>query len=125
MGLDIPLIEQPPVRLAGTDVSQVVEHLVPEPRIQQVQHGMFHAADIQIDTARVIRAMFCRARAQPVCLVLLVAEGFCVVGVGVAQFIPGAARPLRHHVGVPRVVLEPVAEVQLDIHPVGGLGQRG
>ncbi len=68
--------------------------------------------------------MFGRPRAHPVGLVLLAAEPFCVVRVGVAQLVPGAAGPLRHDVGVAGVGLQAVAEVQLDVHPFGRLGQR-
>ena len=69
-------------------------------------------------------AVLGRPRTHPVRLVLLGAQLFFVVRVGVAQLVPGAARPLRHHVGVAGVGLEAVAEVQLDVHPVGRLGQR-
>ena len=105
-------------------MAEVVEHLVPEPRVQQVQHRMLDAADVQVDAARVVRAVLGRPRAHPVRLVLLGAQRFRVVRVGVAQLVPRAARPLRHDVGVAGVGLEAVAEIQLDVHPVGRLGQR-
>jgi hypothetical protein len=34
-------------------VAQVVQHLVPEARVQQVQHRMLDAADVQVDAAGV------------------------------------------------------------------------
>ena len=52
------LVEQPLERLTGGDVAQVVQHLVPEPRVQQVQHGVLDAADVQVDPA----VTGCRAR---------------------------------------------------------------
>lgn len=45
--------------------------------------------------------------------------------IGVAQFIPGAARPLRHHVGVAAVGLQAITEVQVDVYPLSRLGQWG
>ena len=44
--------------------------------------------------------------------------------VGVAQLVPRTGGPLRHHVGVAGVVLQSVAEIQFDVHPVGHLAQR-
>ena len=70
-GLDHALVEQPPVRLERRHVPQVVEHLVPEPGVQQVQHRVLGAADVQVDAAAVAVA----ARAHPVALVLGVDEG--------------------------------------------------
>ena len=66
---------------------------------------MLDAADVQVDAAGVVRAVLGRPRTHPVRLVLLGAQLFCVVRVGVAQLVPGAARPLRHHVGVAGVGL--------------------
>lgn len=34
---------------AGGQMSQVEQHLVPEARIQQVQHGVLRAADVEVD----------------------------------------------------------------------------
>ena len=48
-GQDHPLIEQLPERLLRRDDADVVEHLVPEARIQEVEHRMLRAADIEID----------------------------------------------------------------------------
>ena len=63
-GLDVALVEQPAERLLGADVAQVVQHLVPEPGVQQVQHRVLHAADVQVDAARVAGPG--RVLAQPV-----------------------------------------------------------
>ena len=123
--LDIALVDQPAVRLAGGDVAQVVQDLVPEARVQQVQNGVLDAADVEIDTAGVARAVVGRTRTHPVRLVLDRAERLGVVRVGVAQFVPGTAGPLRHDVGVAGVGLQSVTEVEFHVNPVGGLVQRG
>ena len=103
---------------------QIEQHLVPEPRIQQVQHRVLDATDVQVDAAWIVGAVLGWPRAHPVRLVLLGAERFRVVRVGVAQLIPGAARPLRHDVGVAGVGLKTVTEVQIHVHPGGRLVQR-
>jgi len=36
------------------DVAEIEQYLVPEPRIEQVEHGMLRAADIQIDRSPVL-----------------------------------------------------------------------
>ena len=99
---------------------QIKEHLVPEARVEQVQHGVLHAADVQVHAARVVLA----ARAGPVALVLDIAERLIVGRVDVAHLIPGRARPLRHDVGVAVVGLGTIAQVQLDLDPVAHLRQR-
>ena len=55
-------------------MAQVEEHLVPEPRVQQVQHRVLDAADVQVDAAGILRPVLGRPRAHPVCLVLLGAQ---------------------------------------------------
>ena len=105
-------------------MAQVVEHLLPEPGVQQVQHRVLHTADVQVDTAGIDRAVLGRARAQPVLLVVRVDEPLAVGRIHVAQLIPAGACPVRHRVGVPPVALRPVANVQGHLDPVGGTGQR-
>jgi hypothetical protein len=51
-GEDVALVEQPAERLLELTVAEVVQHLVPEPRVQQVQHRVLDAADVQVDAAR-------------------------------------------------------------------------
>ena len=118
--LDIALVEEAMVRLAGGHVAEVEQHLVPEPGVQQVQHGVLDAADIQVHTAGflLIRG------AHPVLFVLWVAERVLVRGIHIAELVPGTSRPLRHHVGIASVLLGAIAQIQLDIDPVRRLGQR-
>ena len=54
-GLDVALAEVGPERFVGAQVPQVVQHLVPEPGIEQVQDRVLDAADIEVDAARVAR----------------------------------------------------------------------
>ena len=50
-GQDVALVEQPVVRLVRRHVAEVEQHLVPEAGVQQVQHGVLDAADVQVDAA--------------------------------------------------------------------------
>ena len=77
VGLDVALVEQPPVRLLAGDVAEVEQDLVPEPGVEQVQDGVLDPADVEVDPAGVVRAT--GVLAHPVALVRRVAEG---VGVG-------------------------------------------
>ena len=49
---DQALVDELEERLRGGDVAQVEEHLVPEPGVEQMQHGVFGAADVEIDARR-------------------------------------------------------------------------
>ena len=122
--LDVTLVDQTPVGLARTDVAQIVKDLVPEPRIQQVQHRVLDTAHVQVDTTRIVGSVLGRPRTHPIRLVLRGAHLVLVVRIGVSQFVPRTSGPLRHDIGVAGVLLDPVAEVELDVDPVGGLGQR-
>mmetsp|Transcript_27935 Transcript_27935/g.65200 ORF Transcript_27935/g.65200 Transcript_27935/m.65200 type:complete len:334 (-) Transcript_27935:1805-2806(-) len=44
-----PLVDQLLERLGGRHQIKRVEHLVPEARVEQVQHGVLGAADVQVD----------------------------------------------------------------------------
>ena len=44
-----PLIDEFLEGLGAGDVAEVEEHLVPKAGVEQMQHGMFDAADIEID----------------------------------------------------------------------------
>ena len=49
---DVALVEQPLERLGRRHVAEVEQHLVPEARVQQVQHRVLDAADVEVDAAR-------------------------------------------------------------------------
>ena len=123
--LDITLVVQATVRLLGADVTEVEEHLVPEPCVQQVQHRVLHTTDVEVHTARIIRAVFLRLRAGPVALILQVTELVRIRRIDVAQLVPGRTCPLWHDVGVAGVLLLTIAKIQRHVHPIGGLRQRG
>ena len=80
---------------------------MPEPGVQQVQHGVLDTADVQVNTTAVGR----RAGAGPIALVVNVAELVSVGGVNVTQLVPGRTSPLRHDVRVTGIPLQPIAEV--------------
>ena len=108
------------VRLAGGHVAEVEQHLVPEPGVEQVQHRVLDTADIQVHAAGflLIRG------AHPVLFILGVAERVLIRGIHIAELVPGTSRPLRHHVRIASVLLGAIAQIQLHIDPVLGLGQR-
>ena len=108
---DEALIDQPLERLGRGDVAVIEEHLVPEPRVEQVQHGVFGAADVEIDAAGL-------AAVHPVTLGRFADETLRVARVAITQVIPARPRPLRHGVGLAR------GGVGI-AHPVGGLGEGG
>ena len=87
LALDHPGVEQLLERLLGVHQAQVEEHLVPEARVQQVEHRVLRAADVQVDV-------------HPVALGLARERRRVVARVGEAQVVPAAPRPLRHGVGV-------------------------
>ena len=64
---------------------QIEERLVPEPGIEQVEHRVFGAADVEIDGHEAL-------------LLLRIAEGSVVVGIDEAQEVPARSRPLGHDV---------------------------
>ena len=76
---------------------------MPETRVQQVQHRVFHAAHVQIRAAAEVTG--CGARAHPVGFVVGAGKSRGVVRVGVAQLVPARARPVRHGVLVTSVGL--------------------
>ena len=88
---------------------QVKKHLVPEARVEQVEHGVLRAADIQIDR-------------HPVALLGRIDQCLVVRGVEEAQVVPARPRPLRHGVGLaPRGLGIPRVG---GLHPVGEPRQR-
>lgn len=114
---DHPLGEQALERLVERDVSHVVECLGDEPRVQQMQNGVFHSADVLVDR-------------EPVVDVLLHERDIVAVGRDEAQVIPGGVDERVHRVsvaprrpatdrafrlGIARDVGEPLLPDELDI----------
>ncbi len=81
---------------------------MPEPRVQQVQHRVLGAADVQIDR-------------HPALLLRRVPGPLRVPRVEVAKVVPATARPLRHRI---RLAFGPGPVRQRHVEPVGGLRQR-
>ena len=118
-GLDITLVDQALERLGRADVTQVEQHLVPEAAVEQVEHSVLDAADIEVDTT-VVRVI----AAHPVFLRHWI--GHCVGAdrVDVAHVVPTRASPLGHRVEVTFVGLESVAKVDFDGGPSIGAAER-
>ena len=87
---DHPLVHELAERLGMRDVAAVEEHLVPEPAVEQVEHGVLRAAHIEIDR-------------HPGLLDLGIKKTIRVVGIEKAEVIPAGAGPLRHRVGLAAV----------------------
>ena len=105
---DHALVDQSAERFGRADVAAVVQDLVPEPRVQQVQHGVFGPADIKIDR-------------HPRPLLFRIDQRRVVVGVDVAEVVPAGPGPLGHRVGFAAVS----PAVDRDVQPiVVGFGQR-
>ena len=96
-------------RLVAGHQAGVVQHLVPEPRIKEMQHGVFGAADVQVHR-------------HPVALQFRVHQAARIAGIDEAQVVPARARPLRHGVGL--AARRPAAGRIDRVQPVSGLGQR-
>ena len=109
VGLNIALVVQAAIRLLRADKAQVKEHLVPEAGVEQVQHGVLDAADVQIHTTRIVFTVLVWARAGPVALVFDIAEGLAIAGIDIAQLVPGRTRPLGHNVGIAVIGLRAIA----------------
>ena len=104
---DEPLVDKSPERLRRADISQVKQHLVPKPGIEQVQHGMLDAADVQVHR-------------HPVGFLLRIGKALVIVRINETQVVPARASPLRHGVGL---ALGTYAR-RGDVHPIGHLAQR-
>ena len=116
--LDVALVDQSLERLDRADDTQVVEHLVPEAGVQQVQHGVLDAADVQVDAA-VGRAV----ASHPVLLRSRVGDDIIAERIDVAQVVPARPGPLRHDVEVTGIGLGAVAKVDIDVAPLLGATQ--
>ena len=49
------LVDELEKRLGRGDVAEVEQNLVPEPRVEQMQHGVFRSADVKINAGRGVR----------------------------------------------------------------------
>ena len=121
--LNHALIEQLVERFRRADKAQIVQDLVPEARIQQVQHRVLHAADVQVDAAGFTRGLVV-VRAHPIVELVGLHHVLGVFGVDVAHVIPAGASPIRHRVRVAMVLLGALAQVEGDIHPIVVTAQR-
>mmetsp|Transcript_28863 Transcript_28863/g.97291 ORF Transcript_28863/g.97291 Transcript_28863/m.97291 type:complete len:254 (-) Transcript_28863:1022-1783(-) len=92
--------------LLGLRHAELVQHDVPEPRVEQVQHRVLRASDVQVD-------------GEPVCILLRRDERVGVLVVGEAKIVPAAPRPLRHRV---RLAGEPLS-LLLEVAPVDCAGE--
>mmetsp|Transcript_41348 Transcript_41348/g.109688 ORF Transcript_41348/g.109688 Transcript_41348/m.109688 type:complete len:644 (+) Transcript_41348:689-2620(+) len=98
---DHALVDELLERLLGRHQPEVVQHLVPEARVEEVEDGVLCATDVQVDR-------------QPRLLGFGRDERVAIVWVGEAQVVPARARPLRHRVGLARVP----GAVFLEVAPV-------
>src|SRR5699024_7638671 len=124
ISLDVALVVQATVWLLGGNMSQVKEHLVPETRVQQVQHGVLHTADVQVNAAWIIRAVDIWLWTSPVTLILNVYYCLIIDRVNVAQLVEGRTCPLRHDVGITVVGLDALTQVEFNLNPLASLRQR-
>ncbi len=93
-----PLVDQFEKRLRRGDIAQIEQHIVPESRVKQVQHGVLDAADVQIHSRP--RAVAGGMGPHPITLGLRAAELALVARVKEPEVIPAASSPLRHGVGL-------------------------
>ena len=77
-------------------MAEIEKHLVPEPRIQKVQHGVLRPANVKIDRRPPVSA------AHPVAFGLFSDEPRLVSRIAKTQVIPTGTGPLRHGVGLAR-----------------------
>ncbi len=69
------------------DIAQIIKYHMPEARIEQVQHGVFGAAHVEVHR-------------HPVFFLFQVPGLLLVMRVQVTQIIPAGAGPLRHGIGL-------------------------
>ena len=96
------------------NMSEVMQHLVPETCVQQMQYGMFNTADIQVRAASVSVAL----RPHPIALYFMINEGVRISGVEVAHFVPARTSPLRHYVYFTAVFAHAITKVERDFGPI-------
>ena len=110
-------------RFGRIHVTEVEEHLVPEAGVEQVEHSVLDAADVQIHAAFVTRILVV-VRTHPVVELVLLHHVLGVGRVDVAHVVPAGAGPVRHGVGVAVVGLDAIAQVKFDLDPVLVAAQR-
>ena len=90
--------------------ADVIEELVPEAGVEQVQRGVLHTTVVPV-------------HGRPVVQRLLGGQGLVVVGVHIAQEVPGGTGPLGHGI---RLTLGRAAALGAGgVDPVGHLGEGG
>ena len=93
------------------EVAEIVQHHVPEPGVEEMEHGVLRAADVKINPTGIVLSV-----AEPVARGFLSYELTGVARVAITQVVPAGAGPLGHGVqlaGGGRGVA----------HPIDGLGQ--
>src|SRR5512138_1567795 len=93
--------------LAVTDDPNVMEHLVPESSVEQMEHRVLAAADVEID-------------GHPIVVGLLTDDLPVIVRIQVPEVVPTRPRPLRHGVGFAGVP----GSVLLEETPIESTRQR-
>ena len=81
------LVEELPEGFRRPHMTEVEEHLVPEPRVKEVQDRMLRTADVQVDPARVHAAVLALAL-EPVALGLVGEHARPIRRIAVAQVVP-------------------------------------
>src|SRR5699024_5797130 len=123
ISLDVALVVQATVWLLGGDMTQVIEHLVPVTGVQQVQHGVLHTADVQVNAAWIIRAVNIWLWTSPVTLIFNIYYCLIIDRINVAQLVEGRTCPLRHDIRVTVVGLSALTQVEFNRNPLLGLRQ--
>src|SRR5699024_5087758 len=124
ISLDVALVVQATVWLLGGDMAQVIEHLVPETRVQQVQHGVLHTADVQVNATWIIRAVNVWLWTSPVSLIFNIYYCLILDRDHVDQFIEGQAITMQSNFRVSLVRLRAHPHVELNLYPLHVLHQR-
>ena len=118
---DQSLMEQLAHWLRRTHLTKVKEHLVPETRVEKMQHRVLAAANVQINPARVTRGCVIRSwrgnrrctstglpgtrrallsRQHPIPLRCRIHKRLRIFRRAVAQVVPATSRPTWHGVGL-------------------------
>ena len=122
VGLNVALVEQAVIGLRGGHHAEVEQDLVPEARVEQVQDRVLHTAHVQVGAAGGIAIL--GPRPHPIGLVGGIDQRVLIGGVDVTHLVPARARPVGHRIGLTAVLLEAIAQVELNLSPLLGLAQR-